>query len=74
MKEKIEKLTNFLETKLPDLKEVIDNSDSKDILIHQDAFAADYQDDEYVLLGSVIKYAGLKGITITFHGINRETL
>lgn len=31
------------------------------VLLHQDAFAADYQDDEYMLLGMAIKYAGLRG-------------
>jgi hypothetical protein len=28
------------------------------VLLHQDAFAADYQEDEYMLLGMAIKYAG----------------
>jgi hypothetical protein len=36
-------------------------SDAEVVLLHQDAFAADYQDDEYVLLGRAIKYAGLRG-------------
>ena len=27
------------------------------VIIHQDAFAADYQDDEYMLLGKAIKFA-----------------
>jgi hypothetical protein len=31
------------------------------VLLHQDAFAADYQEDEYKLLGMAIKYAGLRG-------------
>jgi hypothetical protein len=31
------------------------------VLLHQDAFAADYQEDEYTLLGMAIKYAGLGG-------------
>ena len=35
-------------------------SDVDIILLHQDAFAADYQDEEYKLLGMAIKYAGLK--------------
>jgi hypothetical protein len=35
--------------------------DAEVVLLHQDAFAADYQDDEYVLLGMAIKYAGLRG-------------
>jgi hypothetical protein len=33
--------------------------DTELVLLHQDALAADYQDDEYPLLGMAIKYAGL---------------
>jgi hypothetical protein len=36
-------------------------SDVETVMLHQDAFAADYQEDEYVLLGMAIKYAGLRG-------------
>jgi hypothetical protein len=32
--------------------------DTELVLLHQDAFAADYQEDEYMLLGMAIKYAG----------------
>jgi hypothetical protein len=35
--------------------------DVEAVVLHQDAFAADYQDDEYRLLGMAIKYAGLQG-------------
>ena len=35
--------------------------DTELVLLHQDAFAADYQEDEYTLLGMAIKYAGLRG-------------
>ena len=31
------------------------------MLLHQDAFAAGYQKDGYMLLGMAIKYAGLRG-------------
>ena len=31
------------------------------MLLHQDSFAAEYQEDEYMLLGMAIKYAGLRG-------------
>ena len=44
------------------------------VIIHQDAFAADYQDDEYVLLGKAIKFAGLHGKEVRIIGKNRETL
>ena len=36
--------------------------DAEVVLLHQDAFAADYQDDEYVRLGMAIKYAGYRGL------------
>src|ERR1700730_4237529 len=36
--------------------------DTEFVLLHQDAFAADYQEDEYALLGMAIKYAGLRGM------------
>ncbi len=42
------------------------------LLIHQDAFAADY--DEYELLGLAIKFAGLYGKELHIIGKNRETL
>jgi len=42
------------------------------LLIHQDAFGADY--DEYELLGMVIKFAGLYGKELHIIGKNRETL
>ena len=31
------------------------------VVLHQDSFAADYRDDEYLLLGMAVKYAGLCG-------------
>jgi hypothetical protein len=44
------------------------------VIIHQDAFAADYQDQEYALLGKAIKFAGLHGKEVRIIGKNRETL
>jgi len=41
---------------------------------HQDAFAADYQEDEYALLGMAIQYAGLRGKEVRAIGKNRSTL
>jgi len=43
------------------------------VLLHQDAFAAGYDDDEYTLLGMAVKYAGLHGVVITVMGKNHET-
>jgi len=42
------------------------------LLIHQDAFAVDY--DEYELLGMAIKFAGLYGKEVHIVGKNRDTL
>lgn len=44
------------------------------VLLHQDAFAGDYQDDEFYLLGCAIKYAGEFGVTVTIIGNNQETI
>ena len=44
------------------------------VLLHQDAFAADYQEDEYMLLGMAIKYAGLRGKEVRVIGKNRSSL
>jgi hypothetical protein len=42
-------------------------------VLHQDAFAARYDDDEYTLLGMAVKSAGLHGVVITVMGKNHET-
>jgi hypothetical protein len=44
------------------------------IILHQDSFAADYQQDEYALLGMAIKFAGLHGKEVRIIGTDRETL
>ncbi len=43
------------------------------IAMHQDAFAAGYDEDEYMLLGMAVKYAGLHGVEVTVIGKNHET-
>ncbi len=48
--------------------------DTGHLILHQDAFAAGYDDDEYTLLGMAVKYAGLKGITLNIIGKNEETI
>jgi len=48
--------------------------DTELVLLHRDAFAADYQDDEYLLLGMAIKYAGLRGKEVRVIGRNRSGL
>ena len=49
-------------------------ADTELVLLHQDAFAADYQEDEYTLLGMAIKYAGLRGKEVRVIGKNRNSL
>jgi len=44
------------------------------VVLHQDSFAADYQESEYRLLGMAVKYAGLLGKQVQIIGQNRQTL
>jgi hypothetical protein len=46
----------------------------KDNFANWEAFAADYRDDEYKLLGMAVKFAGLHGKEIRIVGKNRETV
>jgi hypothetical protein len=59
--------------KLPDFAKACAD-DTELVLLHQDAFAADYQEDEYKLLGMAIKYAGLRGKEVRVIGKNRSSL
>jgi len=60
-------------TKLPDFARMCAD-DVEEVLIHQDAFAADYQEEEYMLLGMAIKYAGLRDKEVRVIGKNRSSL
>jgi hypothetical protein len=75
-KELVEKeraLTAEIERLLPDFaRSCRENLDV--VIIHQDSFAADYQDDEYTLFGKAMKFAGIYGKEIRVIGKNRETL
>ena len=51
-------LTQEMQVRLPGFVEACD-SGVEELILHQGAFAADYQEDEYRLLGMAIKYAGL---------------
>jgi hypothetical protein len=62
-----------VERLLPDFVNSCRNS-ADVVIIHQDAFAADYQDQEYALLGKAIKFAGLEGKEVRVIGKNRDTL
>ena len=66
-------LVAIIRKKLPEFVKACAD-DTELVLIHQDAFAADYQEDEYALLGMAFKYAGLRGKEVRVIGKNRSTL
>ena len=65
-------LVASIRKKLPEFTKACAD-DTEAVLLHQDAFAADYQEDEYLLLGMAIKYAGLRGKEVRVIGRNRST-
>jgi hypothetical protein len=74
--ERMRREANLIATikgKLPEFARMCAD-DSDLVMLHQDAFAADYQDDEYMLLGMAIKYAGLRGKEVQVIGKNRSSL
>jgi hypothetical protein len=52
-------LTHSVQSSLPGFVDAC-NGDVDEVILDQGAFAAEYQDDEYKLLGMAIKYAGLR--------------
>ena len=74
--ERMQRESNLIATirrELPDFAKACAD-EAELVLLHQDAFAADYQDDEYTLLGMAIKYAGLRGKEVRVIGQNRSSL
>jgi hypothetical protein len=61
-----------IRNQLPDFARMC-ASDVETVILHQDAFGADYQEDEYKLLGMAIKYAGLRGKEVRVVGRNRSS-
>lgn len=54
---------------IPEFARAIESSSEGDqVVLHQDAFAAGYHDDEYMLLGMAIKFAGLRGVVVNVIG------
>jgi len=62
-----------IKKKLPEFAKACAD-DMELVLLHQDAFAADYQEEEYLLLGMAIKYAGLRSKEVRVIGQNRSSL
>jgi hypothetical protein len=71
--EKERALMEEIESVLPDFARSCQGT-GEVIVIHQDSFAADYQDQECVLFGKALKFAGIFGKEIRVIGTNRETL
>jgi hypothetical protein len=67
-------LISVIEAALPNFARACHEQDVPAIILHQDAFAADYQEEEYRLLGMAIKFAGIFGRDVLINGANRETL
>jgi len=63
-----------IEKMLPDFARACRARDNTLVTMHQDAFAADYQEEEYRLLGMAIKFAGICGKEVQIVGTNRRTV
>jgi hypothetical protein len=61
------------EDQLPEFARMCADS-VEEVIFHQDAFAADYQEHEFSLLGRAIKYAELLGKNVHVVGRNAPTL
>lgn len=71
--EKVTALMAEIERLLPDFaRSCREGTDV--VIIHQDSFAMDYQDEEYALFGKALKFAGIYGKEVRIIGRNRETL
>jgi hypothetical protein len=67
-------LIAVVENTLPDFAMACRAHDTPVVIMHQDAFAADYQEEEYRLIGLAIRFAGICGKEIHIIGTNRQTL
>ena len=66
-------LIRRIQSSLPDFVKAC-AADADMVLLHQDAFAATYQEDEYSVLGMAIKYAGLCGKEVRVISTTRQTV
>lgn len=60
-----QRMIEIMEEELPEFTKMVKSSSDEVIVLHQDAFASDYEEDEFFLLGMAIKYAGLYNREIT---------
>jgi hypothetical protein len=67
-------LIAVVEKTLPDFARTCRAHDTPVVIMHQDAFAADYQEEEYRLIGLAIKFAGICGKEVRIIGTNRQSV
>jgi len=67
-------LVGIVEQELPEFAKMCRDAGAEIVLMHQDAFATSYHEDEYKLLGMAIKFAGLCGKQVQIIGTNRSTV
>ncbi|MCJ0743351.1 hypothetical protein [Pedobacter montanisoli] len=60
-----QQLIERIEKELPDFARMVKTTKDEMIVLSQDAFAADYQENEFTLLGMAVKYAGLYNREVT---------
>jgi hypothetical protein len=70
---RFEELARFVRTKCKQFDELV-NVEADVVLLHQDAFAADLDTEELLLLGSFIKVLGHMGKEVRIIGRCRGTL
>jgi hypothetical protein len=66
-------LVASIEKMLPDFARACRAPDTPVVIMHQDACAADYQEEEYRLVGMAINFAGICGKEVRIIGTDRET-
>ncbi len=66
-------LVSKIRNVLPDFAKAC-AADADMVVLHQDAFAAAYREDEYDLLGMAVKYAGLCGKEVRVISTTRQTV
>jgi len=72
IRERKNQLIKDVEKALPEVAKLCKETEIDTLwLFHQDAFAADYQEEEFLLLGKAIKYAGIYGKEIRIIGRNQ---
>jgi hypothetical protein len=64
----------LFEKMLPGFAKACRAPDTPVVIMHQDAFSADYREDEYRLIGMAIKFAGICGKEVRIIGTNREAV